>query len=185
MQHVGERKDPSIRNLVIVVVIVLVLIIYAIISFTTGDWLWFSTSFRETPYAVVLHCRGETLNIDQGSFHFSRLTRIMNESMSGRKRWDSLSMSEETYHDYQSNPQMVVVEFFYREPVRVHSTYTFYSNVDNLVVPLEGRHAQTNAIFGQNDGVPTGGSLHIESKDEFKVYLQNMELCPVDLVNTN
>lgn len=39
MQHVGERKDPSIRNLVIVVVIVLVLIIYAIISLTTGDWL--------------------------------------------------------------------------------------------------------------------------------------------------
>lgn len=185
MQHVGERKDPSIRNLVIIVIVVLILIVYAIIAFTTGDLLWFSTTFRETPYAVVLHCRGETLDIDQGSFHFSRLTRIMNDSMSGRKRWDSLTMSTETYQDYQTNPQMVVVEFFYREPVRVHSTYSYYSNVDNFVVPIEGRHAQANVVFGQNNGIPTGGALYIESIDEFKVYLQNMDLCPVELVNTN
>ena len=97
MQHVGERKNPSVRNLIIIVILVIALIIYAIISFTTGDWLWFSSSFRETPTAVVLHCRGESMSFDQGSFHFSKLTRIMNETMSGRKRWDPLSMSEKAF----------------------------------------------------------------------------------------
>lgn len=185
MQHVGERKDPSVRNLVIIVVIVIALSIYAIISFATGDWLWFSSSFRETPTAVVLHCRGETVSFDQGSFHFSKLTRIMNDSMSGRKRWDPLTMSEETYNEYTTSPQMIALEFFYREPIRVHSSYKFYSSVNNLVIPLEGRHSQTNAVFGQNDGVPAGGSLHINSTDQFKEFLNNMELCQVGVLSGN
>jgi hypothetical protein len=185
MQHIGERKDPSVRNLIIIVVLALVLIVYAIISFATGDWLWFSTSFRETPNAIVLHCYGESVNIEPGTFEFEKLKDIMNESMTGRKRWDQLSMSEETYQDYQTNSQMIVVEYFYPEPVRVHSTYRFYSNVDNFIIPIVGRHSQTNAVFGQANGVPAGGSLHIESTEQFKNFLNNMELCQIDIVSGN
>lgn len=185
MQHIGERKDPSVWTLVIIVVIALVLIVYGIISIATGDFLWFSSAFRETPTAVVLHCRGESVSFDQGSFHFSKLASIMNDTMSGRKRWDPLTMSEETYDEYTSSSQMIVLEFFYREPVRVHSSYKFFSSVDNLVIPLEGRHSQTKAVFGQNDGVPTGGSLHIDSTDQFKDFLNNMDLCQVGVVSGN
>ncbi len=105
--------------------------------------------------------------------------------MSGRKRWDSLTMSEATYQEYQTNPQMIVLEFFYPEPVRVHSTYKFYSNVDNLVIPIEGRHSQTNAVFGQANGIPTAGALHIDSTEQFKTYMTNMDLCPVNAANSN
>jgi hypothetical protein len=185
MQHIGERKQPSVINLLIIVVLVVAVVVYSIISFATGDWLWFSNAFRETPNAIVLHCYGETTNLDPASFHYSKLKEIMNESMSGRKRWDPLTMSEATYQDYQSNPQMIVVEFFYPEPVRVHSSYKFYSHVDNLVVPIEGRHAQTNAVFGQANGIPTGGSLHIDSTEQFKTYMTNMDLCPVKALNSN
>ena len=185
MQHVGERKDPSVLSLLIVVVLALVLIIYAMISFATGDWLWFSSSFRQTPNAIVLHCYGESTSIDPGSFHFSKLKEIMNESLSGRKRWDPLTMSEGTYLDYQTNPNMIVVEYSYPEAVRVRSSYKFYSHVDNLIVPIVGRHAQTNAVFGQANGVPTSGSLHIDSTEDFKVYVNNMDLCPVSIVSGN
>ena len=210
MQHVGVRNQPSIINLIVIVVVAMALVIYAIISFATGDFLWFSNSFRETPNAIVLHCYGESIDIDPGSFHFSKLKQIMNESMTGRKRWDSLTMSEGTYQEYQTNPQMIVLEFFYPEPVRVHSTYKFYSYVDNLeaenerlvkirvhstykfysyvdnfVIPIEGRHSQTNAVFGQANGIPTGGSLHIDSTEQFKAYMTNTELCPVKVVNSN
>ena len=157
----------------------------SIISFATGDWLWFSSSFRETPSAVVLHCRGETVSFDPGSFHFSKLATIMNDTMSGRKRWDSLTMSEDTYDEYTTSSQMIVLEYFYREPLRVHSSYKYFSSVDNLVIPLEGRHSQTNAVFGQNDGVPTGGSLHINSTDQFKDFLNNMDLCQVGVFSGN
>ena len=185
MQHIGERKQPSILNLAIIVVLAVALVVYFIIASATGDWLWFSGAFRETPNAIVLHCYGETTNLDPGSFHYSKMKEIMNESMSGSKRWDSLTMSEATYRDYQTNPEMIVVEFFYPEPIRVHTSYKFYSHVDNLVIPIDGRHSQTNAVFGQANGIPTGGSLHIDSTEEFKTYMTNMELCPVKAMNSN
>jgi len=185
MEHVGVRKQPSVISLVVIVILSVAIVVYAIISFATGDWLWFSTNFRETPNAILLHCYGETTNLDPGSFHFSKFKQIMNESMTGRKRWDSLTLSEATYQEYQSSPQMVVIEFFYPEPVRVHSTYKFYSNVDNLIIPIEGRHAQTNAVFGQANGIPTGGSLHINSTEQFKTYMSNMDLCQLKAANSN
>lgn len=185
MQHIGERKQPSILNLAIIVVLAVALVVYFIIASATGDWLWFSGAFRETPNAIVLHCYGETTNLDPGSFHYSKMKEIMNESMSGSKRWDSLTMSEATYRDYQTNPEMIVVEFFYPEPIRVHTSYKFYSHVDNLVIPIDGRHSQTNAVFGQANGIPTGGSLHIDSTEQFKTYMTNMELCPVKVMNSN
>ena len=185
MQQVGGRSNPSILNLIIIVIPVVAVVVYLMIAFATGDWLWFSANFRETPNAIVLHCYGETTNLDPASFEYSKLKQIMNESMSGRKRWDSLTMSEATYQEYQTNPQMVVLEFFYPEPVRVHSSYKFYSSVDNLVIPIDGRHAQTKAVFGQANGIPTGGSLHIETTEQFKTFMTNMDLCPVQVMNGN
>lgn len=185
MQHIGVRKQPSILSLILIVIVAVAIIVYLMISFATDDFLWFSTAFRETPNAIVLHCYGETSEIDPGSFQYLKLKEIMNDSMSGSKRWDPLTMSVATYQEYKTNPDMIVVEYFYPEPIRVHSSYKFYSSVDNLVVPLVGRHAQTNAVFGQANGIPTGGSLHIESTEEFKTFMTNMELCPVRGLSSN
>lgn len=183
MLEVGSRSNPSIKSLVIVVLAVMIFSVYTIISLATGDWLWFSQKFSETPRAIVIHCYGKRIDLDPGTFHFSALADLMNEIMSGRKRWDSLTLSSETYQDYQTNSQMLALEFFYHEPLRVHSTYKYYSNVDNLIIPLEGRHAQTNAVFGLNQGTPTAGSLHIQSTEAFRQYLANTKICPVELSN--
>jgi len=183
MIHVGSRSNPSVLRLVLIVITVMVVVVYTMISLATGDWLWFSQEFSETPRAVAVHCHGETINFDPGSYHFKALNDIMNKVMSGRKNWDSLTLSAETYQDYLTDPQMVAVEFFYAAPLRVHSGYKFYSNVDDLVVPLEGRHAQTNAVFGQNQGTPTAGALHVESTTPFKEYLKNQKICLVELNN--
>jgi hypothetical protein len=163
---------------VIIVVLVLVVAVYAIISLATGDWMWFSANFDETPNSILVHCYGQTTEISPGTFEFSALTEIVNESMSGRKRWDSLSLSEVTYQEYQTNPQMKAIEIFYPEPVRVHTANRFFSNVNNLIIPLEGRHAQTNPVFGRNNGVPAAGSLHLQSTERFNEFLHYQDLCP-------
>jgi hypothetical protein len=180
MLHVGSRSDPSIKRLVLTVVTFLSIAVYSIISIATGDWFWFKQDFSETPNSIVVYCFGETIEFEPGSYHFTALTDIANEQMSGRKRWDSLSLSEATYQEYQSSPDSKVIEFYYPEPVRVHNTSRFFSSVDTLIIPLEGRHALSNAVFGQNDGVSSAGSLHIESTERFKQYLQNQKLCPVE-----
>ena len=177
MQHVGTRKSPSIMSLLVIVIVIIVVIGYLMISLGTGDFLWWNQNFSERPTAVVVHCYGENININPGSYHFGALTEAVNDSLSGEKRWDSLSLSEETYRDYQSNPTMLTIEMFYPEPIRVHSNYKFFSSVDNLIIPLDGRHSDFNTVFGQNQGVPAGGSLHVESIQTIGEYLKNQEIC--------
>jgi hypothetical protein len=178
MQYVGTRKSPSILSLLLIVVITITVITYVMISLGTGDFMWWNKRFSENPSAVVVHCYGETIDISPGSYHFGAITDVVNKTLSGRKRWDSLSLSEETYQDYQVHPSMLTVEMFYPEPIRVHSNYKFFSSVDNIIIPLDGRHANFNTVFGQKQGVPAGGSLHVESIQPIGEYLKNQEICP-------
>jgi hypothetical protein len=183
MIHVGSRSDPSIKRLVLIVLAVVSISVYSIISIATGDWFWWSQKFSETPRSVVVYCYGETIQFEPGSYHFSALAEIANKEISGRKRWDSLSLSQVTYQEYQNSSRAKVIEFYYPEPIRVHNSSRFFSSVDTLIIPLEGRHAPTNAVFGQNNGVPSAGSLHIESTERFEQYLQNQKICPAEVSN--
>lgn len=181
MLPVGTRHTPSILGLILVVIPTMVIAFYVIVSLTTGDWLWFNPAFAETPRAIFVHCYGKTIEIEPGSYHFGAVTKIVNKALSGRKRWDSLSLSTATYQDYQTHPKMAALELFYQEPVRIHTSYKFFSGVDNLVIPLDGRHAETYAVFGLNRGVPTAGSLHIETTKPIQEYLRNQKICPIEM----
>lgn len=185
MLHVGSRSDPSVKTLLITVILVVAVAVYVMVSLGTGDWLWWQGQFSATPQAIVVHCFGNTMEINPGSYQFKAINDIVDSSLSGQKRWDPLSLSAATYQDYQTDPGVVVLELHYREPLRIHTSYRYFSNVDNLIIPLEGRHAQTNAIFGQNQGVPEAGSLHIESNASLAKYLSNMGICPVSINSSN
>lgn len=159
------------------VVLVLVPLIYGIIALNTGDWLWISPVFDYQPSAITVYCFGEKVAIAAGSDHFSELAAIINQTLSGRKRWDSLTMSDETYREYQTDPDMMVVELAYPAPIRVHSRYKYFSNVDKIIIPLIGRHAQTNAIFGRRFDFPAAGSFHVGTTAPIKEYLIENALC--------
>ena len=177
MLNIGSRSSPSVLNLVLIVIVISAAVDYVLISLDTQDWIWFSNRFAETPNRVIVQCYGKSINLDRGSNHFSALTEILNEIISGQKRYDPLSMSLETYQDYQHSSGMITIEFFYPAALRVNSGIQTYSSVDNLVVLLEGWHAQTNAILGQNQGVPMAGSLHVDSTERLKEYLRNQNIC--------
>jgi hypothetical protein len=86
-------------------------------------------------------------------------------------------MSLETYQDYQHSSGMMTIEFFYSAALRLNNEIQAYSGVDHLVIPLEGRHARTDAIFGQNQGIPIAGSLHVDSTERLREYLRNENIC--------
>jgi hypothetical protein len=154
-------------------------IIYLIIAINTGDLLWASPIFNYEPRSIVIQCFGEDVYPEAGSAAFMALTDLVNRSLSGRKRWDSLSLSDSTYQDYQSHPQMMVVELFYSEPIRIHSRFKFFSNVNRIIIPLVGRHAQLNSVFGRRNDFPAAGSFHVNDLAPLKAYLSENELCGV------
>lgn len=158
-------------------VIVLVPLIYLIIAMNTGDLLWASPVFNYQPQTITIHCFGEDVYLEQNTPEFDEMVSLVNSSLSGRKRWDSISISDVTYDEYQSHPRMMVVELTYPEPIRVHSRYKFFSNVDHLIIPLVGRHAQTNAIFGRRAEYPAAGSFHVNDLSDIKDFLAENQLC--------
>ena len=160
-----------------IAVIIIVPLIYFIIAMNTGDLLWASPVFNYQPQTITIHCFGEDVYLESGTSEFEAMVGLVNGSLTGRKRWDSVSLSAETYQDYQSHPQMMVVELTYPKTIRVHSRYKFFSNVDRLIIPLVGRHAQTNAIFGRRSEYPAAGSFHVKDLAALKEFLAENELC--------
>ena len=151
--------------------------IYAVIAMNTGDLLWISPIFNAQPNTIMIHCFGEDVPLEPGTEHFVQVTNLVNRALSGKKRWDSLSLSEATYQDYQENPQMMVLDLFYNETIRVHSRYKFFSHINEIIIPLVGRHAQTNAIFGRWLDRPAAGSFHVETTTPLVQYLASQGLC--------
>ena len=157
--------------------LVLVPLIYGIIALNTGDLLWASPVFNYQPQTITIHCFGEDVYLEMGTTDFDGVTKVVNQSLTGRKRWDPTSISDLTYEEYQSHPKMMVVELTYPQPIRVHSRYKFFSNVDRIIIPLVGRHAQSKSVFGRRFDFPIPGSFHANDLERVKDYLTENDLC--------
>jgi len=99
------------------------------------------------------------VQVTPGQPAFEAVTNAVNTSLTGSKRWDQASMSDETYQEYQTSPSVMVLELHYDPSVTVHSQYAFFKDVNWLIIPLDGRHASTNAVFGITRGLPIQGLI--------------------------
>jgi hypothetical protein len=174
-----QPSQPSFLKMTGMAILVIVPLVYLIIALMTGDLLWASSVFEGQPSSIVIHCFGEDVVVEPGSDQFTGLNDLVNQSISGRKRWDSLSLSEATYQDYQNHREMMVLELTYPEGLRIHSQYKYFSNVNVIIIPLVGRHAQTNAVFGRWQENPAAGSFHIRSTTPLVEYLSSQDLCRI------
>jgi hypothetical protein len=172
-----EQNQPSLLGLLGTVVIFVIAAGYGIVALSTEDALWFVPTFSEDAAEVAVYCRGEQATVTAGSPHLPSINVFINEVLSGRNNWDSLTMSEATYRYYRESDAVVALEIRYDHPVRVHSIYKYFSGIDTIVIPLVGRHANVNAVFGMIDGVPTAGALHVDSPDKILDYLAANGLC--------
>lgn len=174
-----QKKKPSLLNLFGSVAVFLVFALFAMVSIGTGDILWFWPFFDETPAQITVYCYGKDVALQPGSAAFNELTTIFNESLSGFKNWDNTTMSVESWEDYQTFDQFATLVVSYSEPVRVHSIYKYFTNVEALVVPLDGRHSASNAVFSLMRGEPGFGSLHLETIDQLIEFMNMQGVCSI------
>ena len=173
-----QPASPSLLRFIGLAILFIAPVIYLIIALNTGDLLWISPFFTAEPMAIVVHCYGEDVPIEPTSEHFHEINDLVQQTLTGRKRWDTLSLSENTYEEYQSHPGTMVLELYYASKIRIHSRYMFFSNVDTLIIPLDGRHAQTNAIFGRTNDYISVGSFHVKTTVPLVEYLSVEGICP-------
>lgn len=171
------RTTPSLLEGAIIAIVGVALLAFLVISLNTGDLLWFLPTFNGLPAKMVVHCYGQDVEIGAGDPLYQAVNEAVNSALTGSKRWDSLSMSDLTYEEYQTSPSMMVIELRYDPPTRIHSLYKFYKNIDTIVIPLDGRHASTNAVFGQLRGNMIAGSLHVDSMEPIVNTLAEEGIC--------
>jgi hypothetical protein len=171
------RPNPSLLQVGAIAIIGVGLMAFLIISFNTGDLLWFLPGFDGIPAGILVNCYGQDVVVNAGDSSFQAVNEAVNSTLSGTKRWDQLSLSDATYAEYQTSPDMMVMELTYDPPVGLHSFYKFFKNVDTMIIPLDGRHAQTNAVFGLLRGNIEAGSLHVPTMQPILDALEREEIC--------
>ncbi len=176
------KNQPSIASLLVIVTVTVLVLAYAAVALNTGDLLWFWPRNDNQPSAIVVHCYSEEVVVDPASTQFAAITNLVNEALSGRRRWDPLSLSEVTYQEYLSHPNMMTLEVSYPQSVRIHTNTAFFSHVDTLLIPLDARHASKNVVFGRTEeGHPAAGSLIIDTTETVKAYLNDQSICESSL----
>jgi len=173
----SQRYTPSLFQLLGVGFVAIVLVLYLAISLGTQDLLWFWPSFDAQPETILVHCYGETIQVEPETEANAKLVERLQQGLWGWKRWTDLSLSLATLQIYRYGDDSLVLEFIYVAPFRIHSQYRFFSHVDALIVPLDGRHAGAYPVFGLSDGDPMAGALHLKTNVPLLEAVREHDLC--------
>jgi hypothetical protein len=173
----AKPHTPSMLKAALFGIGIFAVMYFLIIAMNTRDLLWFWPGFDEVPVAITVHCYGTDVQVAPGQPAFEVVNNAVNTSLTGVKRWDQISMSDSSYQEYQTSPTMMVIELSYDPPVRIHSQYAFFKNVNKLIIPLDGRHASTFPVFGRTGEFTNSGSYHVKSTAPIITALQEQGIC--------
>ncbi len=154
-----EYRKPTLTGMVPTALVVLTIIAYLGIAINTQDILWAWPIFSAEPSKIVIHCYGTDIVIDPRTQDHRELADTLNQILSGRKRWDPITMSSETYRYYLTSEATLTVEYHYQPDIGIHTWFKHYRDLAILIVPLDGRHAAINPVFGRTRGKPAIGAM--------------------------
>lgn len=172
-----KPSSPSLLKAGLSGLVIIGLLLFAVVAMNTRDLLWFISTFKETPVEIKVHCYGTDVDVKPGEPAFEAVNNAVNTSLTGSKRWDETSMSDVTYEEYQTSSKVMVIELHYDPPVVVHSQYAYFKGVNWLIIPLDGRSAISNTVYGRTGGYTNPGSYHVKSTAPIIAALQEQGIC--------
>lgn len=128
------------------------LIVYLVGALNTGNWLWMLPIQPDyEPARILIRDHGRTTEYRPGDPGFSELTAALDLAFADFSNLDliPIGLSDETLQDY--NQSSLVMEIYYPQDIRFN-TIVRMSNVDQLLIPIEGRHAGNRYVFLGADG---------------------------------
>lgn len=170
-------KTASVLNFLVTITLAILFFIYITMTVFTKDALWFNPTFEVVPAEISIRCYGEDVLVSRDSKNFSAITDLVNEQISGDKRWDELNLTDQTFQDYETSMTMMILQLHYNEPQRIHSQSPFFSGFTSLLIPLDGRFSDTHIMFAIVRGKPSGGSFHLASFEAVRSYIIDNAIC--------
>jgi hypothetical protein len=138
---------------------VFLLIAYLVGAMNTDNWLWFlpvQPSF--TPSRIVVRDRGQTIEYREGVEGFDELVAALDASLNEFRNTDliPLGLSDVTLKEY--NESAVVIEVYYPQNIRFNTAVRM-RDIDQLLIPIEGRHSGLGYVFPGSDGLWLAGAF--------------------------
>lgn len=143
----------------LILVIAFVLIAYLVGALNTGNWLWFlPIQPKFDPSLILVRDHGQSAEYRPGVSGFIELSNALDVSLADFSNLDLVPMglSDETLQEY--NESAIIVEIYYPQDIRFN-TVVRMRNVNQLLIPIEGRHAGNRYIFLGSDGRWLTGAL--------------------------
>lgn len=158
-----KQEGGSVTQLFLVVGLAIIGVFYAIGWLNTGNPLWLLPVQPEyEPQRIVIRSNGEETELQKGMPGFIELTDAFNIAFSDFTNADlvPIGLSQETLEDY--NESGTVIEIFYNQDIRFNSPVRM-RNINQLLVPIEGRNANEGYVFLGNNGRWLAGAMDMAS----------------------
>ena len=138
----------KLREPLIILVLVILFFYWVINALNTGNALWFlpvQPTFQ--PTRIVVRNYGQTIDLQAGTPGFSELVQALNETFANgfdNSALVSIGLSDETLRRYAE--EELVLESYYGQNISFNTPVRM-NNVTQLLVPLDGTHADQRYLF--------------------------------------
>lgn len=165
--HESNSRSGILQPLIMMIGAI-ALIIYLIGALNTGNWFWI-LPIQPTfvPSRILIRDHGQVTEYRPDDPQFTILRDALDNAFSDFSNLDlvPIGLSEGTLQSY--NESAVVMEVYYPQPIRFNSIVRM-SNVNQLLIPIEGRHSGYRYLFPGSDGQWLAGAFVME--DETPLY---------------
>lgn len=155
-------------------VLFIVLAIYVVNAFNTGNWFWFrGNTVNVRPSRIVVVDHGQRTILTTGHPDFGPLVEATVQSLSELNNSGivDVGLSDETLNDYASSA--LVLELYFDSPV-VFNTAARTGKPTQLLIPIEGRHADGGLVFRGDKGTWWYGAVRMSDPQPLLLALEQM-----------
>ena len=149
--HEPERRG-SILQPFLMMIGAMAFIFYMVGALNTGNWLWI-LPIQPTyePSRIVIRDQGQSTEYRPGEAGFTELAEALTTAFADFSNMDlvPLGLSDVTLQEYSDTG--VVLEAYYPQNIRFNSIVRM-SNVNQLLIPIQGRHSGLHYVFPGSDG---------------------------------
>jgi hypothetical protein len=153
------KQGGSIIQPLIMVILVVVGVIWLVGALNAGNLVWWlPVQPTFDPSRIVIHAQGETRTLQPAMEGFNQLQEGLAASLSSFSNADlvPVGLSDETLRRYEE--QDLVIQVYYPRNIRFN-TIARMERVNQLLIPIEGRHAGNRYVFIGYNGRWLAGAL--------------------------
>jgi hypothetical protein len=139
------RKPGSLAAILLALAILGLAAAYLTIAFTSHDFLWIQTGFRDLPNRVDIYQAGQRTEFQDGQSGYQELANAIQASLNqGVAAPSGLGMSQQNLDDAYFKD--VTVEAFFDRPVKLHAWFDT-GEPTQLLFPITGNRAGQAVVF--------------------------------------